>query len=117
MLNRLSYGSPASPLIVRQIEGSTEGKNPQQLTSAELAAAGHTSQPILEIIRAKCPDCSGGSRAEAARCTAVKGALWPYRNGLNPFGKARGNGMRFPAKLAAFPAANGLPEAVEGGRS
>ena len=90
MLDRSTYGSSTSPLIVRHADGSTEGKNPQQLTPTELAAVGHTSQPIFKVIRAKCLDCSGGSRSEAAACTAVACALWPYRLGANPFAKPRG---------------------------
>lgn len=90
MLNRLSYGPPTSPLIVRNADGSTEGRNPQDLTPAELVAGDHAAQPILKVIRAKCLDCSGGSRSEAAACTAVGCALWPYRLGSNPFVKPRG---------------------------
>src|SRR6516165_3858210 len=79
------YAAAANHLIVRNGDGSTEGRNPRALTQAELKIAGHLPQPILKIIRAKCSDCSGYSRAEVARCTAVGCALWPYRLGSNPY--------------------------------
>jgi hypothetical protein len=72
-------------------------------------------RPLLAVIHEKCVDCSGGRRAEVARCPVVKCALWPYRSGHSPFAKARGPGKKFAAKLAALPAANGLSN--EGSRS
>jgi hypothetical protein len=91
MLDSLTYGPSTSPLIIRRADGSTEGKNPKYIAPAELIAAGHTPQSILKILRAKCLDCCGGSRAEVT--AAVGCALWPYRMGKNPFGKARGQNL------------------------
>jgi hypothetical protein len=59
-------------------------------TTAE-PAHGHTKQPLLKIIRAKCIDCCAGQPSEVALCTATACALWPYRMGSNPFSERRGN--------------------------
>lgn len=36
-----------------------------------------------QAIRAKCIDCSGGSRAEVKRCESEECPLWPYRLGTH----------------------------------
>lgn len=59
---------------------------------ARIEAAGHVKRPILQAIREKCIDCSGGSLAEVRRCPVVKCALWPYRAGSDPFARPRGRG-------------------------
>jgi hypothetical protein len=78
--------------IIRNADGSTEGADPRRLSTEALGAAGHAKRPLLKAIRAKCVDCSGGSEAEARRCTAQSCALWPYRMGKNPFARAPGRG-------------------------
>jgi hypothetical protein len=98
MLNRLSYGPPTSPLIIRHADGSTEGVNPLHVAPADLADGGHTSKPLLRVVREKCLDCSGGSRTEVAACTAVGCPLWPYRKGENPFANARGRSYTGPER-------------------
>jgi hypothetical protein len=60
------------------------------LTPDVLAAAGIEASPVLDAIRAKCIDCSGGSRSEVAKCVSVACTLWPFRMGTNPF-RARKN--------------------------
>ena len=90
MLNKVNYAPSTSPFIVRHVDGSTEGRDPRSLTRAELAAAGHTPQPLLKILRTKCTDCCAGVRTEVAACAAVGCALWPCRLGANPFAKPRG---------------------------
>ena len=40
-------------------------------------------------IRAKCIECSCGSRKEVADCHITKCALWPFRMGKDPFRAAR----------------------------
>jgi hypothetical protein len=51
----------------------------------ELLALGHGKVPVLEAIKEKCLDCSGGSRAEVKQCLVRKCALYPYRLGNNPW--------------------------------
>ena len=38
----------------------------------------------LRAIRAKCIDCSGGSRIEVRQCTVRDCPMWPYRHGHRP---------------------------------
>jgi hypothetical protein len=52
---------------------------------AAIEAAGHMKRPILQVIREKCIDCSGGSLLDVRLCPVVKCALWPYRAGRDPF--------------------------------
>ena len=52
----------------------------------------------LKAIRAKCVDCSGGSRSEVRDCTIVSCPLYVYRHGTNP--KRKGIGNRNPDKTA-----------------
>jgi hypothetical protein len=59
---------------------------------ARVEAVGHVKRPILQAIREKCIDCSGGSLAEVRWCPVTKCALWPYRAGTDPFARPRGRG-------------------------
>lgn len=43
----------------------------------------------LRAIRAKCFDCSGGSRQEITLCPVKGCPLHPFRSGKNPFTKKR----------------------------
>lgn len=43
-----------------------------------------TKAAILRAIRAKCIDCSGGRKREAALCIATACDLWPFRMGRDP---------------------------------
>jgi hypothetical protein len=38
----------------------------------------------LQAVRAKCLDCSGGSRQEVRLCPITRCPLWPYRFGKRP---------------------------------
>ncbi len=54
-------------------------------TKDDLTALGHVPTPVLKAIRAKCIDCSGGSRAEADDCLVRRCPLYPFRTGSNPW--------------------------------
>src|SRR6266849_509245 len=71
-------------LVVRNPDGSTEGKHPRD-ADVDVLREIHEPAPLLRVIRAKCIDCSGGSESEARKCTAIGCALWPYRMASNPF--------------------------------
>ena len=85
-------------LIIRLPHGETRGADPRKVPADELRNAGHVRRPLSAVIRDKCIDCSGGSRSEADRCTAVKCALWPYRRRTNPFSARRGNSRSFKSE-------------------
>lgn len=67
------------------IKVETFGRDPRTMPAQELRLLGHGGGPVLDVIRAKCVDCSGGSAAEARKCAVTRCALWPYRTGGNPF--------------------------------
>lgn len=44
-------------------------------------------------IRAKCVECSCGVLSEVRNCTVKQCALWPFRNGEDPYRKKRTDGF------------------------
>lgn len=72
-------------LALEIVSGEEIGRDPRTMRRDELHALGHQPVPVLNVIRAKCADCCGGSAAEARKCVATSCALWPYRTGSNPF--------------------------------
>ena len=47
----------------------------------------------MSAIRAKCVECSCGVLSEVRLCTVTKCALYPFRNGEDPFRKKRTDGF------------------------
>jgi len=79
--------------------GEQSGRDPREMTVAELNGLGHDKMPLLKAIRAKCLDCCGGQQSEVRRCVSAKTcSLWPYRMNSNPFSEREGN----PAGAAAL---------------
>jgi hypothetical protein len=66
-------------------EGHRIGRDPRQLTPGELRAMGFEPMPVLQIARAHCLDCCGGSTDEVRKCTAVTCLKWPIRMATNPW--------------------------------
>jgi hypothetical protein len=64
--------------------GALIGRDPRKVTEAEWSLAGIAAEPIMDVIRAKCLDCSARQDAEIRKCVAINCALWPYRMGANP---------------------------------
>jgi hypothetical protein len=71
----------------------------KQSSEIKTADSLHKKRPLLEAIREKCRDCSGGSLAEIRHCPVTKCALWPYRMGTNPFALPRGGTKNFSLVL------------------
>jgi hypothetical protein len=94
--------------IVKLPSGETEGLEPRELPRSFLAEIGHAQMPLLQVIRAKCLDCSY-SASEVRRCTAIDCCLWPYRMGTNPFRPERSEAQ----KAAAIEAGRRLNGAKE----
>lgn len=91
----------SAPLLVDSGEGVMIGADVRELNAADLEAAGLVGAPVLDVIRAKCIDCSGGEMAEARKCVSTKCPLWPYRFGTNPFRVKRDVSDEQRAALAA----------------
>lgn len=80
---------PSVAFAIDPTENTLVGRDPREMSVSDLAEAGHEKRAILAAIRDKCVDCSGGSQAEARRCTVIRCALWPFRMNHNPFREAR----------------------------
>ena len=61
------------------------GRDPRQMSAAELQQLGHHKRPILDAIRQNCVECCAGNSAEVRRCAMIACPMWPYRMGTNPF--------------------------------
>lgn len=66
-------------------DGYMVGRDPRQMSPAELKALGHEPRSLLAIIRAKCLDCVGGSPSEVRQCPSRDCANWPVRMNRNVF--------------------------------
>ncbi len=87
--------------LLEVFDGQKVGRDPREIAADDFSAAGIEASPVLSAIRAKCIDCSGDSRSEVAKCTAVACALWPFRMGTNPFRLKREEGELSDAQRAA----------------
>ena len=95
------------------------GRDPRQMTVAELNGIGHEKTPLLRVIRTNCVECVGGSEAEVRRCRISWCPFWPYRMASNPFAapKTEAQLAAFRNRHATVPEARSLkaeiPEGVE----
>lgn len=78
-------------LEIANVEGEDAkiGRDPREMTEAELAALGHTKRPLLALIRQNCLECCCGSPGEVRRCRMITCPMWPLRMGENPFRAVR----------------------------
>jgi hypothetical protein len=79
-------------------QGHTVGRDPREMTPAELREAGHEPMSPLQALRARCVDCCGGQANEVALCLAVDCPAWPSRMGVNPWRKPASEGRRESAR-------------------
>ena len=77
--------STENPLLYYHPDGGKAGRDPADISPEIFEECGHHPAPILAVIREKCIDCSGGSKAEVRYCTVTGCPLWPYRMGRSPF--------------------------------
>ena len=71
--------------------GEEIGRDPREMSVAELNWFGHYKKPILQAIRDRCLDCCVFQPSEVRKCVSVKCASWPYRMGTDPFSGRKGN--------------------------
>jgi hypothetical protein len=82
------------------------GRDPREMTRAELELLGHGKKPLLRAMRLRCLDCCGEQPNEVRLCTAVHCPLWAYRMATDPWRKEpseaqREQGRRLARKTAA----------------
>ena len=86
-----TYAPINTPGLLEPLEGTQRsdgylvGKNPLIIGGKKMVDEGIVPITPLKAIRRKCINCSGGSKAEARRCTEVECPCWPFRMGTNPF--------------------------------
>ncbi len=75
-----------SPLLVASEPdgGQLIGRDPAEGSPAVLRDCYSIENPV-KAIRARCLDCCAGSPMEVRKCSAIKCASWPFRQGRNPF--------------------------------
>jgi hypothetical protein len=61
------------------------GRDPREMTQAELRAMGHEPISPMTAIRTECLDCMAGSADEVRKCVAMACPSWPFRMGKNPW--------------------------------
>jgi hypothetical protein len=61
------------------------GRDPREMTQAQLEAMGHEPISPMQAIRAKCLDCCAWSSDEVRKCVALACPSWPFRTGKNPW--------------------------------
>jgi hypothetical protein len=76
---------------------ATQGRDPRQITGADLEAWGRPRVSRGDAIRAKCIDCCCGSPTEVRRCGDLNCALWPFRMGSDPYRERMGDDQRAAA--------------------
>jgi hypothetical protein len=77
------------------------GRDPREMTRAELELLGHGKKPLLRAMRARCLDCCAGQPNEVRLCTAVHCPLWPYRMSTDPWRKEPSEAQREHARTLA----------------
>jgi len=77
------------PVGLEKQNGWDVGRDPREMTRAELELLGHGKKPLLRAMRARCLDCCADQPNEVRLCTQVHCALWPYRMGTDPWRRSR----------------------------
>lgn len=83
----MNRDNPQTLISLDKQSGEIIGRDPRQVSGAELTEAGHQKDSLLTIMRKKCIDCCAGQIGEVRTCPATACDLWPYRMGTNPFAK------------------------------
>src|SRR5215471_16658608 len=82
------------------------GRDPREMTRAELEAIGHEPMSPLEAIRAKCLDCAGSAH-EVRCCVALTCPSWPFRTSRNPWRREMSEEQREARRQRALQAGLG----------
>lgn len=61
------------------------GRDPRRMSPEDFQKLGFEKKPILDVLRARCVECCGGSLSEVRKCIAATCPSWPYRMGTDPF--------------------------------
>ena len=78
--------------------GALVGRDPREMTTAELEQLGHERISPLKALRLRCIDCCAGSASEVRLCVSVTCPSWPFRMGENPWRAAPSESKREQAR-------------------
>ena len=78
--------------------GARVGRDPREMTTAELEQLGHERMSLQKALRLRCLDCCAGSAAEVRLCVSVTCPSWPFRMGENPWRAAPSESKREQAR-------------------
>lgn len=82
---------PAPQPVTRHDDEKRSG--PKVDYAAVIARYANNVNNRASAIRAKCVECSCGVLSEVKNCAVTKCALWPFREGADPFRKKRSDGF------------------------
>lgn len=82
-------------------EGRARGRDPREMTVAELEAIGHQRMSPLEALRARRLDCCAGSPVEVRLCVSLNCPAWPFRMGNSPWRAPPSDAQRETARRNA----------------
>lgn len=85
-MKRTSNTAPDKQLTLEE----TKGRDPRDFPKEAWEDLGFQLEP-MKAIRAKCIDCSGGSRAEVRMCQVTSCPTYPLRMGHRPQPKDKGS--------------------------
>jgi hypothetical protein len=66
-------------------QGRARGRDPREMTTADLIAMGFERMSPMQALRDRCIDCCAGSQAEVRTCVSLNCPAWPFRMGTNPW--------------------------------
>ncbi|OYW52990.1 MAG: hypothetical protein B7Y80_18670 [Hyphomicrobium sp. 32-62-53] len=78
--------------------GALVGRDPREMTTAELEQLGQQRMSPMKTLRLRCLDCCAGSTARVRLCVSVTCPSWPFRMGENPWRAAPSESKREQAR-------------------
>ena len=86
--------------------GAPVGRDPREMTTAELEQLGQQRMSPMKALRLRCLDCCAGSATRVRLCASATCPSWPFRMGRSPWRapaseERRENGRRLAASFAA----------------
>lgn len=82
--------------------GAPVGRDPREMTTAELEQLGHERMSLQKALRLRCLDCCAGSAAEVRLCVSVTCPSWPFRMGRSPWRQPISDATRERLARSAF---------------
>ena len=82
--------------------GALVGRDPREMTTAELGQLGQQSMSPMKALRLRCLDCCAGSTARVRLCVSATCPSWPFRMGRSPWRQPISDATRERLARSAF---------------